>query len=262
MPIIDAHAHIFPPKIAEKASRSIGSFYNAPIFYKGSIEELIASGDKISVNYYIVHSTATKADQVCSINDFIMGSCRDESRFIGFGTMHHGFPDIHGEFSRIQAGGLRGLKLHPDFQGIAADDPRLDPVYEELAARDMPVLIHAGDKRYDFSGPLRLSRVLDRHPRLKMIAAHFGGYTEWEESLEHLAGRRCCFDTSSTLWSLSPRKARAILRKHGTDRFLFGSDFPMWDHSEELKRLELLDLSESEMRSILWDNAASRLSLE
>ncbi len=261
MHIIDAHAHIFPPKIARKASRSIGSFYDAPIQYNGSIEELIASGDKISVDYYIVHSTATKADQVCSINDFIIDSCRVESRFIGFGTMHPAFSDVRGEFTRMQAGGLKGLKLHPDFQNVAADDPSLDPTYEELVSRDMPVLIHAGDFRYDFSGPLRLSRVLDRHPRLKMIAAHFGGYTQWKESFDHLAGRNCWFDTSSTLWELPADKARLIFEKHGADRFLFGSDFPMWDHSEELKRLEMLNLSDKELQAVLWDNAADLLSL-
>ena len=194
-----AYAHyrcpcpIFPPKIAEKASRSIGSFYNSPIQYKGSIEELIASGDRISVDYYIVHSTATKADQVCSINDFIIGSCREESRFIGFGTMHHGFPDIHGEFSRMQAGGLRGLKLHPDFQGIAATIPGSIPYTRNWRSVTCPFLSMPAINGTTFPAPSGSLRVLDRHPRLKMIAAHFGGYTEWEESLEHLAGRRCCF---------------------------------------------------------------------
>lgn len=261
MPIIDAHAHIFPTNISERASQSIGEFYNTSIQYKGSADELIKSGDKISVDYYIVHSTATKLEQVCPINDFIINSCQAESRFIGFGTMHPKYPDIHAEFDRMEAGGLKGLKLHPDFQRFAVDDPLFDPIYEELIARDLPVLIHAGDHRYDFSGPIRFARVLDKHPRLKMIAAHFGGYTQWGESLEYLAGRSLWFDTSSTLWKLSPSEAKTILRRHGVERFLFGSDFPMWDHSEELKKLEMLDLGMDELQAILWDNAADLLSL-
>ncbi len=261
MPILDTHAHIFPPKIAEKASRSIGLFYNTDVTYKGSIGELIASGDRISVTRYIVHSTATRAEQVIPINDFIIRSCREEPRFIGFGTMHQDFPDIRGEFERMQEEGLKGLKLHPDFQEIEADSPRLDPVYEELADRDLPVLIHAGDSRYDYSSPRRLARVLDRHPRLKMIAAHFGGYTQWEDSLEYLAGRDCWFDTSSSLWRLSPETAGRFFRKHGTERFLFGSDFPMWDHTGELKRLDALQLGDRERDGLLWDNGAALLNL-
>ena len=261
MPILDSHAHIFPTKISERASQSIGSFYDTSIKYKGSIDELIKSGDKIAVDYYIVHSTATRFEQVCPINDFIINSCQADSRFIGFGTMHPEYPDIHAEFNRMQEGGLKGLKLHPDFQSVPVDDPLFDPIYEELIARDLPVLIHAGDHRYDFSSPLRLSRVLDKHPKLKMIAAHFGGYRQWEDSFEYLAGRGCWFDTSSTLWKLSPYDAKNILRKHGVERFLFGSDFPMWDHSEELKKLEMLDLSMNELQAVLWDNAADLLSL-
>lgn len=261
MSIIDAHAHIFPTEISERASQSIGSFYNTSIQYRASSDELIKSGNKISVKHYIVHSTATKLEQVSPINDFIINSCKKESRFIGFGTMHPHYGDIHGEFNRMESGGLKGLKLHPDFQRCAVDDPKFDPVYEELVARDLPVLIHAGDHRYDFSGPLRFSRVLDKHPRLKMIAAHFGGYNQWGESLEHLAGRGLWFDTSSTLWKLPSSEAKTILRKHGVERFLFGSDFPMWDHSEELKKLEMLDLTAHELQAVLWDNAAELLSI-
>lgn len=261
MKIIDAHAHIFPPKLSQKASNSIGDFYNTEIKYNGSADELIKSGEKISVDYYVVHSTATKQDQVCPINDFIINSCREESRFIGFGTMHPEYRDIAGEFDRMVSGGLKGLKLHPDFQRFAVDDPKFDPVYEELVSRKLPVLIHAGDYRFDYSGPQRFARVLKKHPGLKMIAAHFGGYTQWGDSLLHLAGKDCWFDTSSTLWQLSPEEAGKIIRKHGVERFLFGSDFPMWDHREELKKLELLNLKSRDLDAVLWGNAAKLLEI-
>ena len=261
MPIIDAHAHIFPTTISEKASRSIGSFYNTSIKYNGSVDELIKSGDKINVDHYIVHSTATKVEQVCPINDFIINSCNNESRFIGFGTIHPKFPDIHGEFNRMELGGLKGIKLHPDFQVFAVDDPLFDPVYEELIARDLPVLIHAGDPRYKFSNPSRFVNVIEKHPKLKMISAHFGGYNQWGDSLEYLAGKGCWFDTSSTLWKLSPKEAKAIMDKHGVENFLFGSDFPMWDHADELEKLKLLDLTDRELEAILWDNAAELLAI-
>ncbi len=259
MQIIDFHAHVFPPKVAEKATRAIGEFYDAPMAYSGSAAELLASGEKIGVARYVVHSTATRPGQVAAINDFIIGEAKAESRFIGFGTIHPDFPDADAELSRIEAAGLKGIKLHPDFQNFAIDDPKMDPIYERLTADRLPVLAHAGDIRYDFSGPRRIARVLDRHPRLRLVAAHFGGYTEWDESREILAGRDLMFDTSSTLWKLPVEAALAILRKHGVERFFFGSDFPMWDHEGELARFLSLGLTDAENEAILWRNAENFL---
>lgn len=227
--------------------------------YTGSADELVSSGDAIGVERYVIHSTATRADQVASINDFVAGEVARESRFVGFGTMHRDFPEPEAEIARIAAAGLRGVKLHPDFQRFPVDDPKMDAVYAELAARGLPVLVHAGDRRFDFSGPRRIARVLDRHPGLTLIAAHFGGYTEWEDALGLLAGRNLFMDTSSTLWKLEPERALGIIRKHGTERFLFGSDFPMWDHRTELARFLSLGLSDAENRAILGENAARLL---
>jgi len=261
MRIIDFHAHIFPAKIAAKATQSIGAFYEAPMRYTGSIAELLESGGKIGVEKYIVHSTATKPEQVASINDFIIGEVSRESRFIGFGTLHPDFAGADAEIDRIRTAGLRGIKLHPDFQHFAIDDEKMDAIYDRLSIEGIPVLVHAGDRRYDFSGPRRIARVLDRHPRLKFVAAHFGGYTEWDESLEILAGRELMFDTSSTLWKLPREAALEIIRRHGVSRFLFGSDFPMWDHEGELARFMALGLAQEENRAILAENAVKFLGL-
>lgn len=256
MKIIDSHAHIFPDHLAPKASSAIGAFYDTSCRFEGTVSALLESGRAAGVSRYLVHSTATRVDQVGSINNFIMASCASRPEFIGFGTLHPDFPGLDDELERIVAGGLLGIKLHPDFQAFTADDPRLDPVYELLSFRSLPVLIHAGDARYDFSGPKRLARVLDRHPRLVMIAAHFGGYTEWDDALDCLAGRELWFDTSSSLWKLEREKALKLISIHGASRFLFGSDYPMWDHCGELARLEALGLASRDMESILWKNAS------
>ena len=259
--IIDFHAHVYPEKIAEKATQAISDFYDAPMVYHGKVEELLASGSKIGVVKYIVHSTATKPMQVESINDFIIGLKNEYSEFVGFGTMHPDYENFEAELKRISAAGLKGIKLHPDFQKFQIDTPKMDDVYEAMAALKLPVLVHAGDCRYDFSGPKRIRNVLDKHPSLTVIAAHFGGYTEWDASLEYLAGQKVYFDTSSTLWKLPIEKANNMIRKHGVEKFLFGSDFPMCDHEDELGRFNKLDLNEEERQAILYENARKLLDL-
>ncbi len=161
--VIDFHAHIYPQKIAVKASGNIGKFYNVPMCYDGSPEQLIKSGSKIGVSKYIVHSTATAARQVESINNYIISEVNAHGEFVGFGTVHPDYEDFEGELRRIKSAGLRGVKLHPDFQQFEVDTPTMDPVYETIAALKMPVLVHAGDFRYDFSGPKRIRNVVEKH---------------------------------------------------------------------------------------------------
>ncbi|NLK46055.1 MAG: amidohydrolase family protein [Treponema sp.] len=260
--IIDFHAHIYPEKIAEKASESIGKFYNAPMLYHGFPEELIESGSKVGVVKYVIHSVATKPEQVEAVNDFIIDSCKRHSEFIGFATHHQDYKDFDKELDRIQKAGLKGIKMHPDFQKFQVDMAQMDNFYTSLEERNFPILLHAGDCRFDFSGSLRLSRVLNKHPKLKIIAAHFGGYTDWENSLKYLAKRNIWFDTSSSLWKLPLDKANEIIRVHGADKFLFGSDFPMWNHEGELERFNKLCFTKEERSAVLYNNAVKLLDLK
>ena len=258
--IIDFHAHIYPAKIAEKASKNIGLFYNTQMCYDGSPEKLLESGRKIGVEKYIVHSTATVAHQVEAINNYIVSEVNLHKEFVGFGTIHPDYEDFENELKRIKSLGLRGIKLHPDFQKFQVDTPGMDDVYEVIAELKMPVLVHAGDYRYDFSGPKRILHVLEKHPSLIVVAAHFGGYTEWDNAMEYLVGQRVWFDTSSTLWKLPVEKADEMIKAHGFEKFLFGSDYPMWDHEDELKRFLRLSLSPEEREAILYKNAEKLLS--
>ena len=57
------------------------------------------------------------------------------------------------------------------------------------------------------------------------------------------------------------KKALRIIRTYGTDRVLFGSDYPMWSPKKELENFFALGLTEEENRAILWDNAARLLNL-
>ncbi|MBO7636208.1 MAG: amidohydrolase [Paludibacteraceae bacterium] len=260
--IIDFHAHIYPAKIAEKASKTIGDFYHIPMEYKGSPEQLLASGSRIGIKHYIVHSTATAPHQVESINNYIIGETIEHPEFIGFGTIHPEYENFDAELRRIKEAGLKGIKLHPDFQKFAVDCPEMDKIYDVIAELKMPVLTHAGDFRYDFSGPQRIAHVLEKHPDLVMIAAHFGGYTEWDKSEKYLVGKNVYFDTSSSLWKISTEQAMRIIHNHGVDKMLFGVDYPMWDHKEELERFNKLDLNKEDRDAILYKNALRILGMK
>ena len=177
--IIDAHTHIYPEKIAQKASDTIGNFYDIPMYGDGSVEGLLKSGGEIGISKYLVCSAATVAAQVASINDFIKREADAHAEFVPFGTMHPDFEDIESETKRMLDMGFKGIKLHPDFQKFDIDSKGAYKIYE-CAEGKLPVLFHMGDDRYDYSRPEKLARVLRDFPKLKVLAAHFGGYRCWE----------------------------------------------------------------------------------
>lgn len=261
--LIDAHTHIYPAKIAEKATAAIGAFYDAGMRHDGTSEGLLESAARIGVDRCLVCSAATVGEQVTHVNDFLARECAAHPEFYGFGTLHPDMEAPEAELERLFSLGLHGVKLHPDFQHFAIDDPRMLPLYRRMTELGLPVLFHTGDRRYDYSHPAMVRRVCERVPGFRCIAAHFGGYTEWENVAESLAGvPGVWFDTSSTLFALPAERARELLDILGADRFFFGTDYPMWDHGGELSRFRALGLDEATETAILGENFARVFSLD
>ncbi len=253
--IIDAHTHVFPAKIAEKASNAIGDFYKAPMEYNGSSDELIKSGSKIGVSKYLICSAATTADQTTHINNFIISECESHNEFIGFGTLHPHFDDLENETKKIVDNNLKGIKLHPDFQKFDIDDNVAYNIYELAQAYDLPILFHTGDDRYEYSRPHKLLQIIKDFPKIKIIAAHFGGYQCWQEAINTIAKKEnVMFDTSSTIGFVPIEYAKKIANKFDKERLFFGTDFPMWNHETELNRFFKLGFSYEDNQKILSKN--------
>ncbi len=258
--IIDMHAHVFPEKIAEKATLAISAYYGVPMASIGTVENLIRQGALAGIKRFLIHSTATNPDQVRTINEYIAATVKSDKRFWGFGTLHPFSGDIGGDGEHLASLGLLGVKVHPEFQNFTVDDEDVFSLYRFCEGR-LPILVHMGDENKDSSSPERLARVLDRFPRLTVIAAHMGGYMRWDEAERCLVGREVFFDTSSSLWKMEPELAVRFIRAHGAERILFGTDFPMWNHAEELKRFLNLGLTEAEEELILYKNTERLLGL-
>jgi predicted TIM-barrel fold metal-dependent hydrolase len=253
--VVDIHAHIFPDKIAQKASDAIGEFYGIPMKFDGTVSTLLDLNERFGVDASVVHSVATVPQQVAAINDFIAETAgRHPGRLIGFATIHPGFDGIGREIDRVISLGLRGVKIHPDFQKFCLDDEDAFPIYEAIEGR-LPILVHTGDQRYEYSKARRMANVIRRFPRLQAICAHFGGYSEWTESAAILQGCGVQVDTSSSMFALSPGEVRRLIDGFGVDNVLFGTDYPMWGPENELKWLGRVELTPAEREKILHGNA-------
>ncbi len=269
MTVIDAHAHIYPEKIADKAVTAVGDFYGIPtrMAGKGTSEDLLSNCDCSPITHFIVHSVATTAHSVPTINSFLAQQQELHPQFIAFGTMHPDFEDMEGEVQRAIDLGLHGFKLHPDTQKVNMDDPRLMNFYEIIAGR-VPLVAHTGDYRYDYSSPARLRKVLQAFPDLVVNAAHFSGWSIYdrayddmfsEDRYELLYNERLFVDSSSTVGFTGTRHLGELVRKWGADRVMFGSDFPMWNPAQELEEQitaqEPGTFSDDELEKILYRNA-------
>ena len=258
--VFDFHCHIFPEKIAPKAVANIGAFYHLEMTKKGTVDDLVTLYQEYGIDNMLVHSTATREQQVEHINDFIIEEVRKHKELIGFGTMHPDYKNKEQEFQRILECGLKGLKIHPDFQEVNIDDKRMYPIYEMVGDK-VPILFHVGDKVKDFSHPRRLLKVMNDFPKLRPVAAHMGGYSVWDEALELFKGRQVWFDTCSSFAFLTNQKIEKIMKTHGVEKILFASDYPMWDAKKEYERLLTLDLTQSQLEDILYNNGMRLLSL-
>lgn len=261
--IIDAHCHIYPDKIAKKAASATCDFYGGlGSTLDGTVSTLTKEAEEAGIELCIVQSVATTPKQVSSINNFIATSVAEsDGKFIGFGTLHPDSEDVKADVSEIIRLGLKGVKLHPDIQKFKIDDYRMLKIYELCEGR-LPILMHTGDSRYDFSNPNRLMPVLDIYKNLTVIGGHFGGWSIWEEATEKLSKYKNFYvDCSSSLYAMTPERAKKLIRAYGTKRVLFGTDYPMWKPKDEIERFMKIKLTEKEREDILYNNAAKLLNI-
>ncbi len=254
--VIDSHCHIYPEKIAKPAVESTGRFYDMTALGDGTVNSLLALGEKVGIDRFVVQSVATTPHQVQSINNFIAREVSTHpDKLIGLGTLHPDSDDLKRDLEHIKELGLHGVKLHPDIQKFKIDDYRCLKIYELCESENMPILMHTGDYRYDYSNPNRLVPILDIYKNLTIIGAHLGGWSVWDEACEKLAGYPNFYvDSSSSLYELPTDKATEIIRRYGTDHVLFGSDYPVFSPDIELNRFMALPLTDDEKRAILSEN--------
>lgn len=269
--IIDSHCHIFPDKIAQKATDSIDSFYRISesgvidgCGFVGTAKTLLKQCDKTGVQKCLVTSVATTPHHAQSINSFIASEVElFPDRFIGFGSLHPESETLEEDAEHLVELGLKGVKLHPDIQNFKVDDPKVIKIFEICNEKGLPILLHTGDSRYDNSNPNRVAPVLQKFPDLVVIGAHLGGWSIWEEASQKLSKFKNFYvDTCSSFYALKKETAKRIIETYGTDKVIFGTDFPMWRQDEDLEYLFSLGFSEEQLEDILHNNILKALKID
>ncbi len=260
--IIDFHTHCFTDSLAPKAIDRLEKGCGIKAVHDGTAGGLKEYMQLCGVNISVVLPVATKPSQVNTINEW--AKKEKDKTHVFFGAVHPDDEDFFGTVERLKNDGFKGVKLHPDYQRFFADEKRMIPLYKALRDAGLIVVFHAG---MDIGlpcpiccTPLMIKNILDSVKGLTLVAAHMGSHALWRDAEQLLCGLPVFFDTSYSYYSLGKEGMERMIKKHGAEKVLFGTDSPWTDAGLEIERIASLDLPQSDIDKILYQNALSLLA--
>lgn len=265
--VIDFHTHIFPDAMAEKTISGLAHRSKMTPYTDGTLAGLQHSMEEAGVDYSVVLPVVTNPSHFKSVNRFA-GEVNGRKGIISFGGIHPDSTDYKEELKEIQRMGLKGIKLHPDYQNVYFDDIRYVRIVEYAAELGLYSVVHAGvDIGYPnpvHCTPKHVENLMKEigEEKLPLILAHTGGWKLWDEVEGLLAGRDIFFDISFSLGVIEDDQFMRIVKNHGPEKILFGTDSPWSGAKETIDYLKKLPLTEEEQQLILYKNACVLLGIE
>lgn len=278
--IIDVHAHTYPEKIVKKVRERMESVSGSRIDDEGTPEGLVKSMEKTGIDYSVFLPVATNPGQVGKLNAQAIQAVElyGDRGFLSFAAIHPDTPNMREVLQGIKNAGLKGVKIHPDYQDTFFDDIRYLRLIDLATELELLVMAHAGmDEVYPDLVHCDIKRILKviREARSeRLILAHMGGWQMWEDVKKYICGAPVYFDTAFSLTGtvnvenkngfgsmLDDARFVELVRTHGVSRILFGTDFPWSNQGENLKWIQGCSLTEEEKKKILGENAAGLLGV-
>lgn len=263
--IIDFHTHAFPDAIAERAIAGLvkASRGMYPPCSDGTVSGLLSNMADFGVDISVVQPVITKVSQTQTLNKWAESICSD--KLISFGGIHPDTEDYKADIDLVCSLGLKGLKFHVEYQNFVVDEPRMLKIYDYAFEKGLIVLHHAGfDPAYKppfKSDPKRFAHIAKEMRGGTLVVAHLGGQKQWDEVEEHLAGTNVYLDTSMGFKYYSAEQFLRIVKAHGADKILFGSDSPWSRAGEEIASIRSLPISDGDKEKILSLNAKKILGI-
>ena len=263
--VIDFHTHAFPDAIAQKAIdglvKSSGGLY--PNCSDGTLGGLKRNMESFGVDLSVVQPVITKASQLKTLNEWAASICSND--IISFGAIYPHTEDYKADIDFVCSLGLKGLKFHVEYQGFSLDEPKMLKIYDYAFEKGLIVLHHAGfDPAFPppyRSSPKQFANIIKEMQGGVLVAAHLGGERQWDEVEEYMVGKNIYLDTSMGSTLYPTEQLVRIIKNHGSDKILFGSDSPWSRADEEIAFIRGLDISEEEKENILFKNAKRLLGI-
>ncbi len=266
--IIDFHTHVFPDKIAERTIAHLSERSDIKPYTDGTVSGLEKAIDTAGIILAVSLPVLTKPIQFEGVLNFAI-SLNDNykgKKILSFAGIHPDCEDIEGKLKAVKDAGIKGVKIHPDYQNTYIDDEKYIKILEVAKELDLIVVTHSGiDCAYKdcdaMCPPDRARKVIDKVKHEKFVLAHMGGAEMVDEFLSCVAGTNVYIDTSFVLKYLTKEQFLKILQKHGEDKILFATDMPWSNAEEDLKILRSFVDNEQTLEKILYKNALKLLKI-
>ena len=277
--IIDFHTHTFPDRIASAAVASLEQKAHARAHTDGTQTGLLHAMNAAGIDHAVVLPVATNPLKCTSMNNASL-ALNASDMLTYFAAIHPDAPDWDAELTRVKQLGFKGVKIHPVYQNIAIDDPRFVRILARCGELELIVVMHSGAD-IGFPGvekcsPAMLRRALQQSGPVTLVAAHMGGWRNWQEVPEHLLDNSVYLDTAFSLGAISPidnhydpKELPLLTEEHfcelvrlfGSKRVVFGTDSPWDDMGQAVRRIEALPLTAAEKEDIFSVNAKRLLGI-
>lgn len=263
--IIDFHTHAFPDALAEKAIKVLVGNLKIKIepVRNGTVAALIERMDEWKIDKSVIAPIVTKPTQIKTLNEW--AASVDGERIVSFGSIYPNSGTYKQDIDFVASLGLKGIKLHAEYQNFVLDSPEMLKIYDYALSKGLIILHHAGadhgmPEPYK-SSPAQFAHVVDEMKGGIIVAAHLGSQSMWDEVYDKLCGKNIYLDTSMGFEYYGKEMFCKIVKKHGADKILFGSDSP-WSHAgNELKSLNDCGLERKTVDMIAGENAKRILKI-
>ncbi len=259
--IIDFHTHMFPDKIADATIKYLADICQIVPHTDGTYQGLKTETEASNVDLSVALPLVTHPRQFDSINRF---ACNYQTGNVrSFGSIHPDNEQYKEKLRQIKAMGLKGIKLHPDYQEVYFNDIRYKRIVSYASELDMIVVVHAGQDPKSpkdiHCTPQMSAELLHEVQPEKLVLAHMGGNLQWTEVEEYLIGEQVYFDTGVVLDKMPEEQFVRIIRSHGVDKILFATDSPWAGQKEYIELLNRMPLTVEEKEKIFSKNARKLL---
>jgi len=261
--MIDFHTHIFPEKIADKTISHLSEICGMPPYTNGKEQGLLASAKNAGIDCCIILPVATAPKQFDSIHRFALQFM--EENLISFGSLHPDCEDYKEKLRWIKNNGFKGVKFHPDYQDTYFNDIKYKRMISYASELDLIMVTHAGRDPLSpddvHCTPKMIEEVLDEVQPKNLVLAHMGGNEMFDEVEKVLVGRDVFFDTAYVLDKMNPDQFLRMVRNHGVEKILFGSDSPWGEQTQFVETFHKIPLTQDEREQIAWKNAYNLLKM-
>jgi predicted TIM-barrel fold metal-dependent hydrolase len=278
--VIDFHTHIFPHYFREKRESffsqepAFEALYRSATSRLATREELLQVMEEQGIQRSVIFGFPwEKEERFRRHNDYIIESVRRHpDKLIGFCCFSPLSPLGAEEVRRCLDAGLAGVGELAVYQSGFSREiiSSLHEVMQVCAEFNVPVLLHTNEPVghvYPGKTPVRLGEIYDllkHYPSNKIVLAHWGGglffYGLLKKEVRDVL-KNVWFDTAASPFLYDPRVYRMAGEIVGSDRILFGTDYPLLSPRRYFEEMELAGLSEESARRIYGENAANLLSI-